>query len=324
MIKGTIMQKIKHYIKKRLGIVTLQQEIASLRQEIYSLYPCMQKNLNKKFTIEKLQKFNSMAFSVEPYQIQALSKMALEYDFTGKRVLEIGGSNLPREITFGCLEASKWVCVDYLPAHFDYAKSKIHYLRETVVKLATNIDIGKEDYIIYDGKVEDIPASFFNYFDVVISLCAFEHITRLEGVLTVIKKCLVSRGMLFASFGPIWSCFCGHHCWVTKDLNFNTLKNLPHFAHLLMSPDELKDHLTKFYPYTIVEQAIDQIYMSNRVNRLFYEDYIELFNRAGFSSHDVSSQYDVDETPDILEKLHKLYPKYSNFTTYTVYICAQK
>jgi hypothetical protein len=317
------MQKITNYVKKKLGITSMHQEVSSLREEIYSFYPDLRRKYNSKRTIEKLQGFNTVGFSVEAYQIQALSKMALEYDFTGKRVLEVGGLNLPREITLGCLGASKWVSVDYLPTHYDYAKSNNHYLRERVVKLTANTDIGKEDYIIYDGKAEDIPASFFNYFDTVISLCAFEHIVHLEDVLTMISKCLVADGEFFTSFGPIWSCFCGHHCWITQDFNFNALNHLPHFAHLLMSPDVMKRYLSKFYPTNIVKLAIYQIYMSDRVNRLFYEDYVKLFNNAKFSSCNIFSQYDSDVSPDILEKLSIIYPEYSNFNTHTLYVHAQ-
>lgn len=160
---------------------------------------------------EKLLTFDVAQHAVELYQIQALRMMNDEYDFSGKRVLEIGGSNLPRELVFDCLHAAEWVCVDYLPTHFDYKKSTDHYAREVVVKLSSEVLLGKEEYTICDGKVEDIPSSFFSYFDTVVSLCAFEHFSHVADVLQTIKNCLKQSGEFFTYFGPIWSCSCGHH-----------------------------------------------------------------------------------------------------------------
>lgn len=38
--------------------------------------------------------------------------------FKDKIVLEIGGSNIPKEITLQFLGAKKWICVDYLSFYY--------------------------------------------------------------------------------------------------------------------------------------------------------------------------------------------------------------
>lgn len=161
-------------------------------------------------------------------------------------------------------------------------------------------------------------------FDLVVSFCAFEHFTHPEIILDVVKKCLKKDGWLLSYFGPIFSCACGHHCWVNTTLNFNDYTHLPKFCHLLMTPDELEQHLLDFYPLETVRKAIDQIYYSDRVNRFHYEDYVRFFENAGFSECSVSSGYEEPVEEDILCKVASAYPQYSNFTTYSIFVSCKK
>lgn len=231
---------------------------------------------------DKLRTFDAPHYAVEQYQIDSLIRMTGMCEFRGKRVLEIWGSNLPVELTLDCLGAKQWVCVDNMPTAFDHAKSAAHYARHTIQKLTAQSKPTSPGYSIFDGKIEDIPASFHNLFDLVVSFCAFEHFTHPEIVLDVVKQCLKKGGWLLSYFGPIFSCACGHHCWVSNTLNFNDYTHLPKFCHLLMTPDELGKHLLSFYPQDVVRKAIDQIYYSDRINRFHYEDYVKFFEKCRF------------------------------------------
>lgn len=273
---------------------------------------------------EKLRAFDAPRYAVEQYQIDSFVRMTGICEFRGKRILEIGGSNLPVELTRDCLGAKEWVCVDNMPTAFDHAKSAAHYARHTIQKLTPQSRLNFSHYSIFDGKIEDIPASFHNKFDLVVSFCAFEHFTHPEILLDVVKKCLKKDGWLLSYFGPIFSCACGHHCWVNTTLNFNDYTHLPKFCHLLMTPDELEQHLLDFYPLETVRKAIDQIYYSDRVNRFHYEDYVRFFENAGFSECSVSSGYEEPVEEDILCKVASAYPQYSNFTTYSIFVSCKK
>lgn len=273
---------------------------------------------------EKLREFDAPRYAVEQYQIDSLIRMTALHEFRGKRVLEIGGSNLPVELTRGCLDAKQWVCVDNMPTAFDHAKSAAHYAHHTIQKLTPASKLNSLHYIIFDGKIEEIPDSFHDKFDLVVSFCAFEHFTHPEIILDVVKKCLKKGGSLLSYFGPIFSCACGHHCWVNKTLNFNDYTHLPKFCHLLMTPDELEKHLLSFYPLETVKQAINQIYYSDRVNRFHYEDYVKFFENAGFLECTVGSGYEEPVEEDILREVSKKYPQYSNFTTYSILVSLKK
>ena len=232
----------------------------------------------------KVKTFNGAKYAVERYQLQALAMMHGRHDFSGRRVLECGGSNLPRALTLGCLKASQWTSVDYLPTHYDHAKSRVHYMAETILQLNDDSrPVGDLDFVIFNGRVEDLPESFHKCFDICVSICAFEHFSRPELVLAKMKNCLAEGGELHAYFGPIWSCADGHHCWVTPQLNFIVRSHIPDFAHLLLSPGELAERLSPHYDSETVAEALRQIYESDRVNRLFFEDYVRLFQTAGFS-----------------------------------------
>ena len=85
---------------------------------------------------EKLRAFDAPAYAVELYQIDSIVRMTGRCEFRGQRILEIGGSNLPVELSRDCLGAKEWVCVDNMPTAFDHAKSSALYARHTVQKLS--------------------------------------------------------------------------------------------------------------------------------------------------------------------------------------------
>jgi SAM-dependent methyltransferase len=75
-------------------------------------------------------------------------------------------------------------------------------------------------YQVFDGKAEDLPPCFFEGFDVICSINAFEHIHNIWKTLDKLYFSLKPGGVLVAVSSPIWPGRIGHHVWINKDFNF--------------------------------------------------------------------------------------------------------
>lgn len=258
------------------------------------------------------------SLGVAAYQAQALSQLIARVDLTGKRVLEVGGSNLPRELIFGLLGAREWVSVDIIAeGRYQLLQQSAHYQREGIEPLnACSSLIGTRQYLILDGAIEhagDLPTG---YFDVILSITSLEHILALPLALSQMKRLAVPGGYIFTYHGPIWSAYCGHHIWVDSEINFNVPDSIPDFGHLLYRPPEMFDILRSRFGEHRAEQAVLQIYHQPRINRLFYEDYLAYFNLAGFMDVE-AAPYALREVPrDLQARLETLHPGYQIFDAY--------
>lgn len=231
------------------------------------------------------------------YFLSAFMNFAKETSFTDKRILEIGGSSLPQELVFDLLEAQQWTCVDILNHDAGaYQKKDFshHYDQIGIRHLTSAHDILEtKGYQIFDGGAEEIPTSFNEHYDIVISINAFEHILNLEAVIEKLHKCLKRGGILLAQFGPIWSGVKGSHFWVNDSLNFMDNGFVPPWAHLLMSENELRYYLQRAnISEDIVNIVLDQFYHSSFINRLHFEDYCQIFDRSNFSEVKITGLWD--------------------------------
>ena len=79
-----------------------------------------------------------------------------------------------------------------------------------------------------------------NYFDVIVSASAFEHVHRFDLAMREMYRILKPGGFLYAGFGPIWSTCYGHHMWFIHQDQLINYWNviLPAYCHLLMTPKE--------------------------------------------------------------------------------------
>ncbi|NET45680.1 methyltransferase domain-containing protein [Okeania sp. SIO2B3] len=266
--------------------------------------------------------FFQKEFNIARYQFQALKKLHnLSDGLVNKTVLEIGGSNLPRELILNDLECKKWVSVDVIPeSHYALKKQTKHYQQEKVYSLKqAEKFICSESYIIFNGFAENIPNVFDNYFDVVFSVASFEHIGRLQLVVQKIFESLKMGGLLYSRFGPIFSCCTGHH------INFQGFnENIPEFAHLLMRPFNLLKHLRNFYDLETASDIIYRIYFSERINRLFYEDYEACMALSSFNDFKCTP-FGIQAVPmNTLAKLSEVCPWSSRFDAYGMEIVAYK
>jgi SAM-dependent methyltransferase len=260
------------------------------------------------------------------YHFEALDALLAMTDLRGKCVLEVGGSNMPREMLADDFQVERWVSVDMVDeTHYARAQQVDHYSRERIYPLADAADHLFQDlYSIFNGAAENIGDCFGGKFDVVVSITAFEHIGRLATVLRKIHRALRPGGLLFSYFGPIYSCRVGHHCWVAEDLNFNNPGALPEFCHLLMKPAELLSHLVRHYPQETAEEAVYQIYYSERVNRNLFEDYQEYMAASPFEKFECRP-YGIQPVEKAAQKkLEQMRPGYRRFDAYGMHIIARK
>jgi hypothetical protein len=130
--------------------------------------------------------------------------------------------------------------------------------------------------------------------------------------------------MLFSYFGPLYSCRVGHHCWVTEDLSFINPGKLPDYCHLLLKPPELLKQLSAHYPLETAENAVFQIYYSDRVNRNMLEDYELYMDQSPFEEWEYSPFCVEPVAADLQNQLERARPGYKQFGAYGMQIIARK
>ena len=200
-----------------------------------------------------------------------------------------------------------------------------HYRREKIYPLAQAKNrLFGDVYTIFNGVAEEIGDIFAGKFNVAISIAAFEHVGRLPTVLRKIYNSLQLGGVLFSHFGPVYSCRAGHHCWMTPELNFNTPGHLPDFGHLLMKPPEMLNLLARHYPRNVAEEAVYEIYYSDRITRNMYEDYEQYMAASPFEQFECRP-FDVHPVnPDMQRRLEAMCPGYRRFDAHGMQIVARK
>ena len=270
------------------------------------------------------------------YQLDILSFAARYIDFRGKTVLEIGGSNLPRDLVFGILGAKKWICVELLDFREDWdRRTGLLASGETIYPLNHSDSkkiIQDNDYVVFDGSATEIGEELHEVFDACVSICAFEHIHGLHKAVDGIYHALKNYGIFYTQFGPIWSGEVGHHFAVvpTHKYHFNKSKecHVPPFVHLLYSASEIDKLLAPYYiteeDIRIKNEIVKQCTDGTSSNRLFYEDFFDIMKDSAFSKISVVPTWDsvLDETTWL--QLCRLYPSYRSFNVNSIQIVAQK
>lgn len=123
-------------------------------------------------------------------------------------------------------------------------------------------------------------------FDYIFSCNAFHHINFFEYALEEMYRVLKPNGILFSSFGPIWSAPDGHHLenidYNNEIISFWEKQYIPDWYHLIYSPRELVSILESKLDSGFAKALVNYIYFDNWINRLAYDDYFDMINKSPF------------------------------------------
>jgi SAM-dependent methyltransferase len=188
---------------------------------------------------------------------------------------------------------------------------------------------GAPHYEIVQGDVRSLPFAD-NTFSSIFSITAFEHVHNMDVALHEMHRVLKPGGLLYSEFGPIWSCSIGHHVEAMVDgveaRHERPGRNpVPHFAHLLMSPEQTRDAVlrTRWVFPALADAIVDWIYRGPGVNRVFYEDYVRLFERSPLTVHHLAPVR--EHVPHALqERLEHSCPGYRDFSVRMVEVVMVK
>ena len=108
-----------------------------------------------------------------------LERINDRYPFEGKRVFELGGHNINRELALGELKARKWIASDYIRGASGAGDTALtpELLGELVIPVDNAHLIEKLshiDYAVIDGDFTCLKG-FTNAFDLSISINVFQH-----------------------------------------------------------------------------------------------------------------------------------------------------
>ncbi len=154
-------------------------------------------------------------------------------------------------------------------------------------------------------------------FTSIFSVAAFEHVQNFDDALLELHRVLKDGGVLYAEFGPIWSCSVGHHVFAQIDGEEARhwkpgLNPVPHFGHLFMTAEEMEMTLHNKVSPRLLEAILEWIYKQDDINRLFYEDYIRILNSSPFEI--ISIQSIRERVPRRIQMdLERMYPGYREF-----------
>lgn len=258
-----------------------------------------------------------------------LVEMNRHWSLEGKRVLEVGGSNIPKPFLFEELKVRQWVSVDRV-----YAENRKYWPKQYhhtgVIPISEDIDYNVLDqHVILDGGIERLPGSFSGRFDAIVSMDAFEHIPKFASMLDRTYDALRPGGRMLSMYSVIWSSHFGHHLWGVTDKAGKTYyiesSPIPKWGHLLMRPHEMHRYLLDHTDFETADEIVYHVYHSEILNRLFFEDYEAYFAQSKFEKINISKfMPDVQPDPETQQRLEQLHLGHKDFSTTGILVIAEK
>jgi SAM-dependent methyltransferase len=177
-------------------------------------------------------------------------------DLRGATVLEIGGM-LPESLVAAAGVAAWWAVDPRNPAA--EGDGPVRPLRGRASALP-----------LPDGSI-----------DCVFSSNAFQHVHDLPETLDEAARVLKPGGVVYASFGPVWSAPDGSHIealvWEGERYDFWDHSLLPSWAHLVGDEAELAAALAPLHGAGLAGAIARYVHRSDWINRLFFDDYARIF-----------------------------------------------
>lgn len=153
--------------------------------------------------------------------------------------------------------------------------------------------------------------------DAMFSVATLKHINDLELAMSEFHRTLRPGGILFVDFGPIWSSSVGHHVYAKVGEQEARhwkpgLNPVPDFGHLLYSPSQLRSRLLQKCSPELTEAIVEWIYQAQDINRLFFEDYLRIFESSPFELESLAEVTERVRDADHI-RLKEMHPPYTRF-----------
>lgn len=224
------------------------------------------------------------------YHHDVIMGMHAEHNLTGKKILDVGGSNIPAELMRD-LGVKQFICLDTVSKWFSFHNSATPslYFGKKISPVADVSDyIDSEFCFIVDSEIETAPLIFNGYFDVVISISTFEHVTDLTKTLEIIYGILSPSGFCHTQYEPIFTSPVGHHCYLSSAINFVDTRELDNL-HLLYTKEEARRHLTQNTDWgqDTVDRVVFAIYDSDIINRKTFNEHILAIMNSKFNRFNI-------------------------------------
>lgn len=161
--------------------------------------------------------------------------------------------------------------------------SEIHSIN--IRKLHAGDGFIPEGYFHHIADARDINADVPQA-DIVLAVCALEHIPDLPRIIQSAFAKLKSKGILIMHGGSLWPCMLGHHVWVTADqCNYffgQKTDPFPPWGHLSHTEAQLRELFdVRGIPKSHTELIMEQVYLSKAQNRLSVSTLRQLFASSG-------------------------------------------
>ena len=270
------------------------------------------------FLTDKYIKFLEVEYKFQEWNIQFVRILSQNFELEGKTVLEIGGSNIPRDIVINKFKVAKWVCVD-TPYWDEHANPKQHgEIKQYDFSADFNEAFEKSDYFLFKGLSDDITPDFYDKFDYCFSLACLEHVQNLLHAFNIVHACLKSGGIFYAHWGPLWNSPYGSHFFCDTPGKWLTCLEpgfLPPFVHFLYTRKQIYEMLLLQYgEHPKLEQWASQISGdSSLINRYLYEDYEFFMEKSSFKKyvfHPFRFELDSQIKENLIQRLGDMYSSY--------------
>jgi SAM-dependent methyltransferase len=244
--------------------------------------------------------------SFPAYHHGIILELHKKYSLSGKVILDVGGSNIPVALMRD-LGVKQFICIDpitkYLSFH-NFSTVSEYLGKKVYSKDDIHSSLPDEYCYIIDTDVEEANDIFLNYFDIIISISTFEHLSNIRKSLEIMHKFLRTGGILHSQYEPIFSCPVGHHMYIDKDINFtNNHLSILDNIHLLYTKDEAKELIKNNFNDDIINTILYQIYDSPIINRKTFNQHILEIMNSPFNNYSITYYWRSHHDSLILKKL---------------------
>lgn len=260
--------------------------------------------------IEKKLPQHPKTTTLADYQEISLNGLSSFVDICGKNILEVGS---------------------------DEEGNVLFALEQRGVKFALGIDVWrKKDWFrVLSGKLVQAHGDVLslpyldNSFDVLLNIATFEHIHNLDIIIHEMNRLLKPGGIMYAQFGPLWSCGVGHHIWCHLDdriFRFNDPAHNPldDFDHLLYDRRELAQKLSLSWDERTVEHLVKAVFDHSHINRKFHHEICDYMERSPMKILHMEKSWDIPVPSEIEHRLKDRHGDRSDFSCAGMQIVLQK